>query len=228
MAFGINKDLIGYIFKPHLVLAEIKRNQLKKSVGDENFSIGLFTAVQDSSIGKCVRLGEYVTIVQSTIDDFSYVNSSSKLVNVKVGKFCSIGSEVLMGIGRHPTDLGSTHPAFYSTGKAFKTFSDENYFQEYSDIIIGHDVWIGSRVIIMGGVKIGNGAIIAAGAVVTKDVEPYSIVGGVPARHIKYRIQKEKITAIQKTEWWNQSEDWFRENFKLFHNVESLIQYFEK
>lgn len=228
MAFGINKHLIGYIFKPHLVLAEIKRHQLKKRAGDENFSIGLFTSVQDSIIGKCVRLGEYVTIVQSRIDDFSYVNSSSKLVNVKVGKFCSIGSEVLMGIGRHPTDLVSTHPAFYATGKAFKTFSDENYFEEYSDIIIGHDVWIGSRVIIMGGVRIGNGAIVAAGAVVTKDVEAYSIVGGVPARHIRYRIHKDKINALQKTEWWNQSEDWFRKNFKLFHNIESLIQYFEK
>ncbi len=228
MAFGINRDLIGYFFKPHLVLAEIKRHQLKKRIGDENFSIGLFTSVQDSSIGKYVRLGEYVTIVKSRIDDFSYVNSSSKLVNVQVGKFCSIGSEVLTGIGKHPTDLGSTHPAFYSTGKAFKTFSDKNYFEEYSNIEIGHDVWIGSRAVIMGGVKIGNGAIVAACAVVTKDVEPYSIVGGVPARHIKYRIPKEKITSIEKTQWWNQSEDWLRENFKLFHNIESLIQYFEK
>lgn len=229
MAFGINnRDLIGYLFKPHLVLAEIKRNQLKKKIGDDNFSIGLFTSVQDSSIGRFVRLGEYVTIVQSEIGDYSYVNSGSKLVNIQVGKFCSIGSEVLMGIGKHPTDLASTHPAFYSKGKAFKTFSDRNYFQEYSDIVIGHDVWIGSRTIIMGGVKIGNGAIVAAGAVVTKDVEPYSIVGGVPARHIKYRIQKENISSLQKTEWWNQSDDWFLENFELFHNVESLIAHFQE
>ena len=133
-----------------------------------------------------------------------------------------------MGIGKHPTDLASTHPAFYSTGKAFKTFADRNYFEEYENISIGHDVWIGSRTIIMGGVKIGNGAIVAAGAVVTKDVEPYSIVGGIPARHIKYRIQKDKIDLLEKTEWWNQNENWFRENFKLFHDVESLIQYFEK
>jgi len=68
---------------------------------------------------------------------------------------------------------------------------------------IGHDVWIGANAVIMRGVKIGNGAVIAAGAIVNKDVEPYSIVGGVPARHLKYRFDKETIERLLKSEWWN-------------------------
>ena len=83
-------------------------------------------------------------------------------------------------------------------------------------VIIGNDVWIGSHALILGGVKIGDGAVIGAGAVVTKDVPPYAVVGGVPARIIKYRFSQEIIDKLLEIKWWNLPENILKENIKLF------------
>ncbi len=87
---------------------------------------------------------------------------------------------------------------------------------------IGNDVWIGANVLILDGVTIGNGAIIAAGAVVTKDVPPYAVVGGVPAKIIKYRFNKEEIDFLEQLKWWEKDEKWLTEYGKYFNNVELL------
>ncbi|MBJ2172616.1 CatB-related O-acetyltransferase [Aureibaculum sp. A20] len=166
-------------------------------------------------------------MTNSKIGNHSYVNSKTSVNRTSIGKFCSIGSNVVFGLGKHPTTIISTHPAFYSNNKSFKTFADKVYFKEYENIKIGNDVWIGYNSIIMDGVNIGNGAIIAAGAVVTKDVKPYEVVGGVPARHIKYRFTHDMINLIEKTEWWNNDEDFFKDNYKIFLDNEKFINYFK-
>nr|WP_302694185.1 CatB-related O-acetyltransferase [uncultured Prevotella sp.] len=89
---------------------------------------------------------------------------------------------------------------------------------------MGNDVWIGSSVIILGGVTIGHGAIIAAGAIVNKDVPPYAIVAGVPARIIRYRFNDEQIEKILKDPWWKKSEQWLRERVKDFANIQQYIE----
>jgi acetyltransferase-like isoleucine patch superfamily enzyme len=118
----------------------------------------------------------------------------------------------------------SAHPAFYSTARQAQiTFVDKDYFSEFKRVTIGHDVWIGTRSIIMGGVSIGNGAIIGAGAVVTKDVPPYAVVAGVPAKVVRYRFDAEEIEKLEEIKWWDRDISWLRQNADLFHQVDEFL-----
>lgn len=135
----------------------------------------------------------------------TYVGEVSRLGYTDIGAFSSIGPNVLIGgLGCHPVDRLSTHPAFYSARlQAGETFSKGGIIEELPRVKIGSDVWIGAGSIILDGINIGDGAIVAAGAVVTKDVPPYAIVGGVPARIIRYRFDEETIDALLEWRWWD-------------------------
>ena len=160
---------------------------------------------------------------------FSYVNEHSLLRGVHVGRFTSIAPHFLCGYGEHPTHLVSTSPVFYSPrrNQSVPTFTEKDYFDEQRETAIGHDVWIGARVYVKDGVMIGNGAIVAAGAVVVKDVPDYAIVGGVPAKVIRYRFSEEIIKELLEHEWWNRSEGELREAQPLFasDDVESFLEW---
>jgi hypothetical protein len=105
----------------------------------------------------------------------------------------------------------STSPLFFSTAKQCgTTFADSNCFKEFGNVAIGNDVWIGARVTIKDNIRVGNGAVVAAGAVVVKDVPPYAIVGGVPARIIRFRFEDNIIQQLQKLQWWDWSESRLR------------------
>ncbi|CAG9432945.1 CatB-related O-acetyltransferase [Providencia alcalifaciens] len=128
--------------------------------------------------------------------------------NAVIGKYCSIGPNTRIGgLGLHPTNYISTHPIFYSTKKqSGKTFVKIDHFIEYKETIIGNDVWIGVNCVILDGIKVGNGVIIAAGSIVTQDIPDYAIVGGVPARIIKYRYSESEILLLNRLKWWNLSD----------------------
>jgi len=121
-----------------------------------------------------------------------------------VGSFCSIGpGAVIGGLGSHPLHMISTNPVFYSTlRQCGMSFSDADYFTEMKSVTLGNDVWVGANALILGGITVGHGAVIAAGAVVTKDVPDYAVVGGVPAKVIKYRFPEEDIALLLKLQWW--------------------------
>nr|WP_086939606.1 type B chloramphenicol O-acetyltransferase [Thaumasiovibrio occultus] len=124
-----------------------------------------------------------------------------------IGSFCSIGSgAVFMMAGNqgHRTDWATTFPFFYQDNPAFALANDG--FVRAGDTVIGNDVWIGSEAMIMAGVKIGDGAVIASRAVVTKDVAPYEIVGSNPAKHIRYRFTETQIAQLLEMQWWHWSE----------------------
>ena len=180
--------------------------------------------------GKYNTLYERSALTQVNLGDYSYVGANNRLSRVSIGKFCCLGPDIIAGLGRHPSsDHASIHPIFYSTfAQTGITFSEKSYFKELDDIIIGNDVWVGARAVIIDGVKIGDGAIIAAGAVVTADVAPYAIVGGVPAKLIKYRFSSDQINVLRTMEWWNKDDKWLKQNYIKFHNVNDLISFMEE
>lgn len=173
---------------------------------NRNLKLPLFTTTRVCSFGYHNIIYENVRLVNVKLGDYSYIGGSCRVMNAEIGKFCSIGPEVLIG-GQpaHPLHLKSTFPGFYQKNPSFYGVEHEYEYldPEFRKVIIGNDVWIGSRALILDGVTIGDGAVIAAGAVVTKDVPPYAIVGGVPAKIIKYRFSEKKISQMLKSQWWN-------------------------
>jgi len=168
-------------------------------------------------------------ISNSVLGDFSYVGRDSTVQNSKIGSFTCIGPGVIVAMGEHPTNYLSIHPMFYSCSKQVGiSFSANNKFQEYQKVVIGNDVWVGARAVICSGVSVGDGAIIAAGAVVTKDVLPYHIVAGVPARKIKQRFDDEKVEKLLKVRWWNNfSDDELLNISKNIDNVDHFLDSYE-
>lgn len=156
------------------------------------------------------------------IDKNTYINQNTKVFSGVIGKFCSIGYNVQIGPFEHPTHFVGTQvyiSEYENPGKG-------NWNSVSKPPVIKNDVWIGSNAIILQGVTIENGAIIAAGAVVTKDVPAYAIVGGVPAKIIKYRFDEEMRKKIETTEWWNKDEQWIEKNKRLFENPEKFLEVF--
>lgn len=175
------------------------------------------------------RICRSCEVVTTELGFGSYIGIETKLYNTKIGKYCCIGPYVLVATGEHPTkEFVSIHPAFYSLKKqAGFAYADRQYFEEfrYTDrdkkynVEIENDVWIGARSTILSGVKIGNGAIVAAGALVSKNVPPYAIVGGVPAKIIKFRFSDEDIKWLLDLKWWDKDEKWLRNHTKYFCNI---------
>lgn len=152
----------------------------------------------------------------ASLGRFTYV-VGAKVKNANVGAFCSIGPEAIVGgMGRHPTHWLTTHPAFYSRLDPTEASFAKLDFDELPTTEVGNDVWIGCHAVILDGVKIGDGAIIATGAVVAKDVPPYAIVGGVPAKPIRYRFSDDVVEALLGLKWWNASTQMLREHASLF------------
>lgn len=166
----------------------------------------------------------------------SYIGGDCRL-SAHVGRFTSISWSVISLDGTHPYTYPyvSTSPNFYSlnkgnhwqSGSTFATeqmFDERRYVEEYPDVAvqIGNDVWIGDSVILIGGIHIGDGAVVLAGAVVSKDVPPYAVVGGVPAKVIKYRYDKETIDFLLKTQWWNKDPQWLKDNWQIMCNMDEF------
>ena len=177
-----------------------------------------------STLQDNVAISRLCIVRNSNINQYSYVSPNTQVSNCDIGKFCSIGSEVMIGLGKHPVDMISTSPIFYTTNNRLKKrWVNKDEFIQFEKINIGNDVWIGNRAIILDGVKIGNGAIVAAGAIVTKDVPPYSIVGGCPAKVIKYRFENDEIIKLEHSKWWDFSELYLKNNTEIFRNKNIFI-----
>jgi len=158
-----------------------------------------------------IHLHKAVHIVNpSSLGLFSYIGMRSSVWGANIGRYCSIGPDVCIGPFEHPVDILTTHPIGHDPGAIFRIAS---YYGEVATshdtsqrnakkVTIGNDVWIGRGVTIMNGVTVGDGAIIAAGAVVARDVEPYEIVGGVPAKRIRMRFEPDMVRRLMAVQFW--------------------------
>lgn len=196
-------------FIPGFIKRFLKRIWIQFVYGREGNRIKTTEVHRTVKLGKHIELAKGVSIrAQVKIDDYSYCSPNTVIFSGStIGKFCSIGYNVQIGVPEHPVDFFTTSPSIYRDSKAAV------YCQwAKNDInipaIIENDVWIGSNAIIMQGIRVGNGSVVAAGAVVTKDVPPYTIVGGVPAKIIRKRLTDETIQKLQKAEWWNHDIEW--------------------
>ncbi len=193
--------------------------------------LGNYVSLKNVVFSKNNFLASFVRFTNSSIEEYSYIGEYSDIRNTNIGKFTCIGPKVMIGLGRHPTDtFTSLHPIFYSPLKQVgKSFVQESYFVEYgAQTNIGHDVWIGANVVVTKPINIGNGAIIATGSIVTKDVAPYTIVAGNPAKPVRKRFSEEEITFLEKTKWWLKDEKWFKENIHFMHNLSLFKEKFNE
>jgi acetyltransferase-like isoleucine patch superfamily enzyme len=165
-----------------------------------------------------------VVLNNSNIGAYSYIQARSIVSNTSIGKFCSIAGDVFIGLPQHATAFVSTHPIFYLNNTPLpKIFSSVDFFETDKRTYIDHDVWIGQKALLMGGIKVGVGAIIGAGALVSKDIPPYAIVAGVPAKIIRYRFDFETREELLRSKWWDMPDNWLEENYLLFKNPKELI-----
>lgn len=180
-------------------------------------------------LGQNVKIYPVSLISNSRIGDYTYVSQNSVISHTSIGKFCSIGPNLLCGWGIHPTNGISTAPMFYSTNKPNGiTLSAIDKLQEYKQTVIGNDVFIGANVTILDGVSIGDGAVIGAGAVVSKDIPPYAIAVGSPIEIKSYRFSESQIKDLMKIQWWNFSEDELTQVEKMFFDVDLFISRYKQ
>jgi acetyltransferase-like isoleucine patch superfamily enzyme len=198
--------------------------RIEKQCKEKSLQIGYMSIIYQCTFGKYNVIGDYASLSNVDIGDLSYVVAGTSIKNTSIGKFCSIGPECTIGLGRHPSSqFVSTHPAFFSPLKQAQiSFVDESHFQEFENIEIGNDVWIGANVTIVDGVKIADGVIVAAGSVVTKDIPPYAIVGGVPAKVIRYRFEQEEIEKLLEIKWWDMDMAWLKEHHEAFFDIKNF------
>lgn len=180
-------------------------------------------------------IGEQTTVF-GRVGFGTYLGGNSK-IDADIGRFCSISWDVETLFGKHPFEkFVSTSPCFYSTLKQNgMTYVSDNLFQEfnYADpvrkkaVVIENDVWIGAHAKLCGGITIHNGASVLAGAVVTHDVPPYAIVGGVPAKIIRYRFPEDVIGKLMRFQWWDKGDGWLREHLGEMADIEKMVAFID-
>ena len=160
------------------------------------------------------------------IGDYSSIGIGSCVSNARIGRFTVIARDCYVGVGAHPTCYLTAHSVFYKNQPwgFHPEWVKEIDFKEDALSYIGNDVWIGTRSIVMDGVNVGDGAIVAAGAVVTKDVPPFAVVGGIPAKVIKYRFAPEVIQRLLEIKWWDLPDEEITRCIDLFHTPNPTIE----
>jgi acetyltransferase-like isoleucine patch superfamily enzyme len=187
------------------------------------------TFVASSRVSRRTTVGKYCWIRQGaevcdnvTIGDYTYViGPNTYIAEAVIGKFCSIARNVTIGPCDHDYHWVSTHP--FISSEFYKFIACEKPWPQKDAPVIGNDVWIGMNSVVLRGIRIGHGAVIAAGSVVTHDVDPYSIVAGVPSRHLKYRFPEHVRNALLEMEWWNWSEDRLKNAIPSFYDMDEFV-----
>ncbi|MFB6235023.1 MAG: DapH/DapD/GlmU-related protein [Halopenitus sp.] len=182
--------------------------------------------IRDSTLGRWTEVRPRSRLNDSEIGDYSYLMERVQLDYTTVGKFGNVASDVRLGPTNHPIDRPTAHHFTYRAEMYDLGSNDEEVFEWRASqpVTVGHDVWIGHGAAVLPGVEIGNGAVIGAGAVVTDDVDPYTIVGGIPAETIRHRFPPETAKRIEATEWWDWDHEILADRLDDFRNLDVFLQ----
>jgi len=202
-----------------MMLFHRKSYRLIKKLNAAGNSVSFDSSVTEKTVLEGKNKIRHATVNDSEIGYLSYVGSGSFLPKTKIGRYSSIAFNVVVEPATHSTDLVSSHPHF-ETNEQFLT-TENGYYCE-----IGNDVWIGRNVLIKGGVKIGDGAVVGMGSIVTKDVPPYAIVAGCPAKLIRYRFDEETVKKLLGTKWWERAPEEIESRKDLFGDPDAFVRSF--
>lgn len=200
----------------------VNRVNLMKKLG-ETALIDPTASVRDSELGRYTEVGARTTFIESSLGDYSYIVNDGDVIYSRIAKFCSIAAMVRINPGNHPMWRASQSHFTYRASAYFDDATDDADFfawRRNHPVKIGNDVWIGHGAVVLPGRTIGDGAVIAAGSVVTKDVAPYDVVAGVPARRVRRRFSETVATRLCELAWWNWSHEALRAALEDFRKLD--------
>ena len=172
---------------------------------------------------KSTGIKAFARLERAEVGSGTYIGSMAAAYDCKIGKFCSIARDVYVG-GIHPVDWVSTSPCFHIRDNATGVYYGDKTFSWSKETVIGNDVWIGIRAIVLPGVSVGDGAVIGAGSIVTKDIGPYEIWAGNPARLIRKRFDDETIKKLLEMKWRDWDDEKLLQKSDLYDNTRLFIQ----
>ena len=181
-------------------------------------------SINNSTIDKTAKVGSFCSITDSSMGKYSYVCDNTTVTSTNIGNFTSIASYCAIGSGSHPMDWVSTSPVFTERRSILRFHFVKHEYNPHKVVEIGNDVWIGAHVLIKSGVKIADGAVVGMGSVVTKDIGPYEIWAGNPAKLIRKRFDDNTISELLKSEWWNRKNEEIQKIARDFNDVNTFLE----
>ena len=176
-------------------------------------------------LGRYAAIGERVILREVSVGDYSYFERHAEAIYATIGKFCSIAANSRINALEHPLERLTMHKVSYRPNEYFRYLGVDEAFRQRRQgkrVTVGNDVWIGHGAVIMPGVSVGNGAVIGSNAVVTRDVPPYAIAVGVPAKVVRMRFDVSTIARLEKLAWWDWPHETLRERLGDFRNMPAL------
>lgn len=186
--------------------------------------VAIFVILQEAVIDKTAAICNGVKFYRGRIGKYSYIGNNSFVTDTDIGNYTSISTDCYIGGSAHPTDWVSTSPVFHKWENIMKKNFAQHEFEIFNRTTIGNDVWVGNRVMVKSGVNIANGAVVGMGSVVTKDIGPYEVWAGNPARFIRKRFDDKTINKVESMEWWNWSDEKVASQATHFNSLDNFLK----